>query len=48
MPPVGFEPLIPVFEQAKRVHALDRGATRDRRTLQLMTLMLREKLRNFD
>jgi hypothetical protein len=24
---VGFQPTIPVFEQAKRVHALDRAAT---------------------
>jgi hypothetical protein len=27
MPCVGFEPTIPVFERAKRVHALDRVAT---------------------
>jgi hypothetical protein len=27
MPQVGFEPKIPVFELAKTVHALDRGAT---------------------
>jgi hypothetical protein len=27
MPRVGFEPTIPVFEQAKTVHALDRAAT---------------------
>jgi hypothetical protein len=27
MPQVGFKPLIPVFEPAKRVHALDRVAT---------------------
>jgi hypothetical protein len=27
MPRVGFEPTIPVFEQEKRVHALDRAAT---------------------
>jgi hypothetical protein len=27
MPQVGFEPTIPVFERAKRVHALDRAAT---------------------
>jgi hypothetical protein len=27
MPQVGFEPLIPVFERAKIVHALDRTAT---------------------
>jgi hypothetical protein len=27
MPGVGFEPTIPVFERAKRVHALDRAAT---------------------
>jgi hypothetical protein len=27
MPRVGFEPTIPVFEQAKTVHALDRVAT---------------------
>jgi hypothetical protein len=27
MPRVGFEPAIPVFEQAKTVHALDRAAT---------------------
>jgi hypothetical protein len=27
MPRVGFEPLIPVFERAKTVHALDRAAT---------------------
>jgi hypothetical protein len=27
MPPVGFEPTIPVFEQAKTVHALDIAAT---------------------
>jgi hypothetical protein len=28
MPPrVGFEPTIPLFDQAKRVHALDRAAT---------------------
>jgi hypothetical protein len=26
MPPVGFEPTIPVFEWAKTVHALDRAA----------------------
>jgi hypothetical protein len=26
MPQVGFEPMIPVFEQAKIVHALDRAA----------------------
>jgi hypothetical protein len=26
MPQVGFEPTIPVFEQAKTVHALDRAA----------------------
>jgi hypothetical protein len=24
---VGFEPMIPVFEQEKKVHALDREAT---------------------
>jgi hypothetical protein len=27
MPRVGFEPTIPVFEQAKTVHTLDRAAT---------------------
>jgi hypothetical protein len=27
MPQVGFEPTIPVFEWAKRVHALDGAAT---------------------
>jgi hypothetical protein len=27
MPGVGFEPMIPAFEQAKTVHALDNGAT---------------------
>jgi hypothetical protein len=27
MPQVGFEPMIPVFERAKIVHALDRAAT---------------------
>jgi hypothetical protein len=27
MPRVGFEPMIPVFEQAKTVHALDCAAT---------------------
>jgi hypothetical protein len=27
MPRVEFEPMIPVFEQAKMVHALDRAAT---------------------
>jgi hypothetical protein len=27
MPRVGFEPTIPVFEQSKTVHALDRAAT---------------------
>jgi hypothetical protein len=27
MPPVGFEPAIPVFERAKTVHAPDRAAT---------------------
>jgi hypothetical protein len=27
MPRVGFEPTIPVFEQAKTFHALDRAAT---------------------
>jgi hypothetical protein len=27
MPQVGFEPMIPAFEQAKTVHALDRAAT---------------------
>jgi hypothetical protein len=27
MPQVGFEPMIPVFERAKTVHALDRVAT---------------------
>jgi hypothetical protein len=27
MPRVGFEPTTPVFESAKRVHALDRAAT---------------------
>jgi hypothetical protein len=27
MPQVGFETTIPVFEQAKTVHALDRAAT---------------------
>jgi hypothetical protein len=27
MPWVGFEPMIPAFEQAKAVHALDRAAT---------------------
>jgi hypothetical protein len=27
MPPVGFEPTIPVFERAKIFHALDREAT---------------------
>jgi hypothetical protein len=27
MPPVGFEPTIPVFERAKTVHVLDRAAT---------------------
>jgi hypothetical protein len=27
MPHVGFEPTIPVFEQAKTVHALDYAAT---------------------
>jgi hypothetical protein len=27
MPRVGYEPMTPVFEQAKTVHALDRGAT---------------------
>jgi hypothetical protein len=26
MPQVGFKPTIPVFERAKRVHALDRAA----------------------
>jgi hypothetical protein len=27
MPRLGFEPTIPVFERAKKVHALDRAAT---------------------
>jgi hypothetical protein len=27
MPRVGFKPTIPVFERAKKVHALDRAAT---------------------
>jgi hypothetical protein len=27
MPRVGFEPIIPVFERAKTVHAIDRAAT---------------------
>jgi hypothetical protein len=27
MPQMGFEPTIPVFEQAKTVYALDRAAT---------------------
>jgi hypothetical protein len=27
MPQVGFEPMIPVFELAKTVHAFDRAAT---------------------
>jgi hypothetical protein len=27
MPPVGFDPTIPVLEQAKTVHALDRATT---------------------
>jgi hypothetical protein len=27
MPRVGFEPMIPVFEWAKKVHALNRAAT---------------------
>jgi hypothetical protein len=27
MPRVGIEPTMPVFERAKRVHALDRAAT---------------------
>jgi hypothetical protein len=27
MPREGFEPMTPVFEQAKTVHALDRAAT---------------------
>jgi hypothetical protein len=27
MPWVGFEPMIPVFEQAKAAHVLDRAAT---------------------
>jgi hypothetical protein len=27
MPQVGFEPMIPVFERAKTVHALDSAAT---------------------
>jgi hypothetical protein len=27
MPQVGFEPMIPVFERANTVHALDREAT---------------------
>jgi hypothetical protein len=27
MPQVGFEPMIPVLERAKTVHALDRAAT---------------------
>jgi hypothetical protein len=27
MPRVGFEPMIPVFERSKTVHALDRAAT---------------------
>jgi hypothetical protein len=27
MPQVGFEPIIPVFERAKTVHALDSAAT---------------------
>jgi hypothetical protein len=27
MPQVGFKPMIPVFERAKTVHALDRVAT---------------------
>jgi hypothetical protein len=27
MPPVGFEPPIPVFERTKTVHALDRAVT---------------------
>jgi hypothetical protein len=27
MPRVGFEPMIPAFEQVKTVHALDRAAT---------------------
>jgi hypothetical protein len=27
MPRVGFDPMIPVFEQAKMVYALDRAAT---------------------
>jgi hypothetical protein len=32
MPQVGFEPMIPMFERAKTVHALDREDT-DRRGL---------------
>jgi hypothetical protein len=27
MPQAGFEPTIPVFERAKKVHALDRAVT---------------------
>jgi hypothetical protein len=27
MPSMGFEPMIPAFQQAKRVHALDSAAT---------------------
>jgi hypothetical protein len=27
MPGVGFEPMTPVFERAKTIHALDRAAT---------------------
>jgi hypothetical protein len=27
MPPAGFEPMIPVFKQAKPFHALDHAAT---------------------
>jgi hypothetical protein len=27
MPRVGLEPMIPVFERAKTIHALDRAAT---------------------
>jgi hypothetical protein len=37
MPWVGFEPMIPVFERAKKVHALDRAATVVGATFNLLT-----------
>jgi hypothetical protein len=37
---VGFEPMIPVFERAKRVHALDRAAGHSDRLLNVYSYQL--------